>query len=78
MRERLFALPPKTPDNVANALTNSFYDTVADPEFRNAAVARNYDVGLKTGETLRQLIAEVKTLNPEVQSLLQQMYAINK
>jgi tripartite-type tricarboxylate transporter receptor subunit TctC len=76
--ERLFALPPRTPDNVANALTKSFYDTVADPEFRNAAVARNYDVGLKTGETLRQLIAEVKTLNPEVQSLLQQMYAINK
>ncbi len=76
--ERLFALPPKTPDNVANALTKSFYDTVADPEFRNAAVARNYDVGLKTGETLRQLIAEVNTLNPEVQSLLQQMYAINK
>jgi len=76
--ERLFALPPRTPDNVANALIKSFYDTVADPEFQAAAVARNYDVGLKTGETLRQLIAEVKTLNPEVQGMLQQMYAIKR
>ncbi|MFN0074656.1 MAG: hypothetical protein ACKVVP_24500 [Chloroflexota bacterium] len=76
--ERLFALPPRTPDNVAAALRKSFYDTVADQEFQNAIVSRNYDVGLKTGETLRQLIDEVKQLSPEVQSLLQQMYAINK
>jgi len=76
--ERLFAIPPRTPDNIANALKKSFYDTVADPELQNAATSRNYDVGLKTGETLRQLIDEVKTLKPEVRDMLQQMYAIKK
>jgi len=72
--ERLFALPPRTPDNVAAAIRKGFYDTVNDPTFQQEIIRRNFEVGLKTGDQVRQEIEDAKRLRPEVLAILHEMY----
>ncbi len=72
--ERLFALPPRTPDNTVNALRQALADTVHDPAFQAEMTKRNFDYGLKTPEMLQEVLNEARTLKPEVLSLLQAMY----
>lgn len=72
--ERLFALPPRTPDNVVAALRKGFYDTVLDPAFQQEIIKRQFDVGLKTGDQVREEIEDAKRLRPEVLAILQEMY----
>jgi hypothetical protein len=72
--ERMFALPPRTPDNIVAAIRKGFNDTVADPEFVAEMNRRNLEVGLKSAEAVRATIDEAKELKPEVFAILKQMY----
>jgi hypothetical protein len=72
--ERLFALPPRTPDNIVAAIRKGFNDTVNDPAFQAEMERRNLDVGLKSADALKETIEKAQRLKPEVFSILKQMY----
>jgi tripartite-type tricarboxylate transporter receptor subunit TctC len=74
--QRMFALPPRTPEMVTNALRKAFADTVADPAFRKDIADRKFEVGLKTPEDIRADIDELQGLPPDVLTLLKQMYKV--
>ena len=64
----------RAPDNIVAAFRKEFNDTVADPAFQAEMTKRNLDIGLKSAESLREVIEEAKTLKREVFALLNQMY----
>lgn len=73
---RVFALPPRTPDNIAAALQRAFAETVNDPMAQADLLQRNYEVGLLTGADLQRTIREFANQSPEVLDVLRRMYKI--
>jgi tripartite-type tricarboxylate transporter receptor subunit TctC len=73
---RVFALPPRTPENVAAALQRAFAETVNDPATQADLLQRNYEVGLLTGAEMQRTIREFANQPPDVLEVLRRMYKI--
>jgi hypothetical protein len=73
---RVFALPPRTPENIASALQRAFAETVNDPAVQADLLQRNYEVGLLSGSDMQAKIREFATQPPDVLEVLRRMYKI--
>jgi hypothetical protein len=69
------ALPPRTPENLANAIKRGWILAVRDPQYVQDLRQRGQDYAPITGEDLRKRIEEFKTLAPETVQILGKMYA---
>ena len=73
---RVFALPARTPENVAAALQRAFAETVNDPTVQADLLQRNYEVGLLSGTDMQRTIREFADQPPDVLEVLRRMYKI--
>jgi tripartite-type tricarboxylate transporter receptor subunit TctC len=73
---RVFALPPRTPENIAAALQRAFAETVNDPAVQADLLQRNYEVGLLSGSDMQAKIREFANQPPDVLEVLRRMYKI--
>lgn len=69
------ALPPRTPENLANAIKRGWILAVRDPQYVQDLRQRGQDYAPITGEDLRKRIEDFKTLAPETVQILGKMYA---
>ncbi len=73
---RTFALPPRTPDPIVATLQKAFADTVNDPTVKDGLNAREYEIGLRTGEDLRRQIREFANVPVEVLTLYKAIHGV--
>jgi tripartite-type tricarboxylate transporter receptor subunit TctC len=66
MEDRTFAAPPGVPADRLAALEKAYMDTLNDPEFKEQAAKKKYDVYPVTGQEVRDYIKEMISTPPEV------------
>lgn len=65
MEDRTFAAPPGVPADRLAALEKAYMDTLKDPEFREQAGKKKYDIDPLTAQEVRETIANMLDVSPE-------------
>jgi tripartite-type tricarboxylate transporter receptor subunit TctC len=72
---RPYIAPPDLPPAIAQALRESFWKTMHDPEFLADAKTRGLDIDPVGGEEIQRLVAQLYTTPPAVIERMRAVYA---
>ncbi len=72
---RPYVAPPDTPPAIAQALRDSFWKTMHDPEFLADAKARSLDIDPASGEEIERLVEQLYTTPPAVVDRMRAVFA---
>ena len=65
MEDRTFAAPPGVPADRLAALEKAYMDTLNDPEFREQATKKKYDINPLTAQEVRETVKNMLAVSPE-------------
>ena len=74
---RPYVAPPDLPPAIAQALRESFWKTMHDPEFLAEARARSLDIDPASGEEIQRLVEQLYTTPPAVVERMRAVFALS-